>query len=547
VAQLRKHLGDQGKTSIKTLTRRGYRLDVPVRLINAPTVTTDPRQQATSLLNQGRLWMVLAAIVVVVIVGIWVGPPDNQRSIAVLPFENLTGDAANQYRVTGFKVELLHTLGNIQNLTVKDGKVSYPGLATREIAGLLDVDFVLTGALQRVGDNLKFTYTVEKGSNGRTVSTGEVAGQVGDEFTLQGQLAVMVRNDLVGESTQQLISGNRDPNSAGFDRYMRGMHAFERRGRGSLENLDAAVELFEESIELDPAFGPAYLSLASAYALLPDYRDAPLEESHARALDLVDRAVAVDPGLIAAASAVQGFVYHQQRRWDEAEEAYLRATTANLVDSTAFNWYSLMLGGVGRLDDALSQILLAQEIDPSSAVINSRTAIVYTWLGETERAGDYYRRASQLGASGEIHVLGQAMLLIREGQFDEAARLTGAGVEFAGGRTDWIEPLFLAVDDPAARPAALAAIEAAFAESSLDPRLEIIARTILDDVDGAMAVAMEIATSGKIFEMDMLFLKELRPLRAHPDFMNLMDRLGVSGYWDNNGCAWKDDKIRCPT
>jgi TolB-like protein len=505
VAQLRKHLGDQGKTSIKTLTRRGYRLDVPVRLINAPTVTTDPRQQATSLLNQGRLWMVLAAIVVVVIVGIWVGPPDNQRSIAVLPFENLTGDAANQYRVTGFKVELLHTLGNIQNLTVKDGKVSYPGLATREIAGLLDVDFVLTGALQRVGDNLKFTYTVEKGSNGRTVSTGEVAGQVGDEFTLQGQLAVMVRNDLVGESTQQLISGNRDPNSAGFDRYMRGMHAFERRGRGSLENLDAAVELFEESIELDPAFGPAYLSLASAYALLPDYRDAPLEESHARALDLVDRAVAVDPGLIAAASAVQGFVYHKQRRWDEAEEAYLRATTANLVDSTAFNWYSLMLGGVGRLDDALSQILLAQEIDPSSAVINSRTAIVYTWLGETERAGD------------------------------------------SGGRTDWIEPLFLAVDDPAARPAALAAIEAAFAESSLDPRLEIIARTILDDVDGAMAVAMEIATSGKIFEMDMLFLKELRPLRAHPDFMNLMDRLGVSGYWDNNGCAWKDDKIRCPT
>jgi hypothetical protein len=206
-----------------------------------------------------------------------------------------------------------------------------------------------------------------------------------------------------------------------------------------------------------------------------------------------------------------------------------------------------MLGGVGRLDDALTQILLAQEIDPSSAVINSRTAIVYTWLGETERAGDYYRRASQLGASGEIHVLGQAMLLIRAGKFEEAARLTGAGVEFAGGRTDWIEPLFVAVNDLAARPAALAAIESAFSESSLDPRLEIIARTMLDDVDGAMAVAMEIATSGEIFEMDMLFLKELSPLRAHPDFMNLMDSLGVSAYWQNNGCAWKDDKIRCPT
>jgi DNA-binding winged helix-turn-helix (wHTH) protein/TolB-like protein/tetratricopeptide (TPR) repeat protein len=547
VAQLRKHLGEQGKSYVKTLTRRGYRLDVPVALTDDAPSTVDPREQATSLLNQGRLWMWFAGIVVIVIIGIWVGSPDSQRSIAVLPFENLTGDPSNQYRATGFKVELLHTLGNIQNLTVKDGKVSYPGLSAEQIAARLDVDFVLSGALQRVGDTLKFTYAVERGSNGRTVSAGEVAGEIGDEFALQGQLATMVRNDLVGESTQHLISENRDPNSAGFDRYMRGMHAFERRGRGGLDNLDAAVALFEESIELDSTFGPAYLSLASAYALLPDYRDAPLDETHATALELVERAVAVDPNLIAAASAVQGFVFHKQRRWDEAEAAYLRATTADLVDSTAFNWYSLMLGAVGRLDDALSQILVAQEIDPSSAIINSRTAIVYTWLGESERAGDYYDRASQLGASGEIHVLGQALLLMRAGRFEDAAELAGAGVELAGGNTEWIGPLFAAVNDPAARGDALAAIEAAFADSRLDPRLEIIARTMLDDEDGAMAVAMALAESGDILEMDVLFMQELRPLRMHADFTTLMDKLGVLDYWNNNGCAWKDDKVRCPS
>jgi adenylate cyclase len=547
VAQLRKHLGEQCKTYVKTLTRRGYRLDVPVIPIQPEVAPTDPRTQATSLLNQGRLWMLLASVVVVVLIAIWVGTPDSRRSIAVLPFENLTGDPSNQYRVTGFKVELLHTLGNIPNLTVKDGKVAYPGLQVQEIADQLDVDFVLSGALRMVEDNLKFTYAVEKGSNGRTVSAGEVAGEVGDEFALQGQLAMVVRNDLVGESTQHLIAENRDPNSAGFDRYMRGMHAFERRGRGSLENLDAAIELFEESIELDPTFGPSYLSLASAYALLPDYRDAPLQQTHARAMELVDRAIAVDPKLIAAGSAVQGFVYHKQRRWAEAEEAYLRATTADLVDSTAFNWYSLMLAGVGRLDDALKQILLAQEIDPSSAVINARTAIIYTWLGESERAGDYFQRAGKLGASGEIYVLGQAMLYIRAGRFEEAARLAGAGVEFAGGRTDWIEPLFEAFNDPSDRAAALVAIEAAFADSVLDPRLEIIARSMLDDVDGAMAVAMSIAESGAIFEMDVLFLEELSSLREHRDFMKLMDSLGVSDYWAANSCAWKDDKIRCPS
>ena len=545
VAQLRKHLGEQCKTYVKTLTRRGYRLDVPVVPMQ-PVAPADSRPQATSLLNQGRLWMLAAFVAVIVMIAIWVNPGDDQRSIAVLPFENLTGNPANDYRAHGFKIELLHTLGNINDLAVKDGKVAYPGMQVQEIADQLDVDFVLTGALRMVGDNLKFTYTVEKGSNGKTVSAGEVAGETGDEFALQGQLAVMVRNDLVGESTQQLIAENRDPNSAGFDRYMRGMHAFERRGRGSPDNLDDAIELFEESIELDPTFGPSYLSLASAYALLPDYRDAPLRQTHARAMELVDRGIAVDPDLTAAGNAVQGFVYHKQRRWADAEEAYLRATTADLVDSTAFNWYSLMLADVGRLDDALQLILLALEIDPSSAVLNSRAAIIYTWLGESGRAGDYYERASKLGASNEIHMLGQAMLPIREGRFEDAANLVGAGMEFAGGRADWIEPLFKAVDDPAARAAALAAIESAFADEIIDPRLEIIARTMLDDIDGAMNVAMSTAESDKVREMDVLFLRELRPLREHADFLKLMDSLGVLDYWNSNGCAWRDDKIRCP-
>jgi len=546
VAQLRKHLGEQGKDYVKTLTRRGYRLDVPVVSMQPEAAPADPRTQAASLLNQGKLWMLAASVVIVVIIAIWAAPPDSRRSIAVLPFENLTGDASNEYRAHGFKVELLHTLGNIPDLTVKDRKVSFPGLQVEEIADRLDVDFVLTGALQMVGDNLKFTYAVEKGSNGRTVSAGEVAGEIGDEFALQGQLAVMVRNDLVGESTQHLIAEHRDPNSAGFDRYMRGMHAFERRSRGTPENLDAAIELFEESIELDPTFGPSYLALASAYALLPDYRDEPLEESHARAMELVDRAIAVDPGLIAAGSAVQGFVYHKQRQWAEAEEAYQRATTADLVDSIAFNWYALMLANVGRLDDALEQILLAQEIDPSSAVVNSRTALIYTWLGESERAADYFERAGKLGAGGEIELLGQAVLPIRAGRFEEAARLAGAGMEFSGGETDWIELFFQAVNDPSARPAALDAITTAFAASALDPRVEIIARTMLDDVDGAMAAAISIAGSDEDLEMDVLFLKELGSLRSHPDFMTLMGELGVLDYWNDRGCAWKDDKIRCP-
>jgi hypothetical protein len=79
----------------------------------------------------------------------------------------------------------------------------------------------------------------------------------------------------------------------------------------------------------------------------------------------------------------------------------------------------------------------------------------------------------------------------------------------------------------------------------MDPRFNIIARTLLNDVDGAMQVSLALADSGAFFEMDFLFMPELRPLREHDDFLLLMDKLGVQQYWDESGCRWRNDKVSC--
>ena len=546
VAQLRKHLGEQGKTYVKTLTKRGYRLDEPVSLKETAADKADPRDQARSLLSQGRQWMFAVAVVVVAAIAIWTGLPDRNWSIGVLPFENLSGDTANDYRAHGFKRELLRTLSEIPNLTVKDGKVSYPQLEVGQIAGTLDVKYVLSGTLQQVGEQLKFTYTVERGSNGKTISAGEVVGELGEEFTLQADLAALVRNDLVGESKQQLISRSRYPNSDAFDSYMRGLFLLERRGRGEPENLDTAIELLERAIEQDPGFGPAYLSLASAYLLLPDYRNAPLAASHQLALEVLERGIAEDPSISDAAGAAIGFVHHKQRQWTQAEQAYIRATTAAVVDSNAFNWYSLMLANVGRLDDALEQILIGQEIDPSSGLTNSRVAIAYTWLGDSKRAAEFFERSDQLDISDESPTLVNAVLHIREGRLADASKQISTAVSAAGEGTEWVEPVFAAITDDSGREAAFVALDAASRRGDVDPRLEISARTILGDVDGAMRVAEVLAQPDNFLEFDFLFLPELRPLREHPGFLDLMQELGVKDYWDENGCVWMNDRVNCP-
>ncbi len=547
LSQLRRHLGDRKKPYryIETLTRRGYRLREKVRLRAAP----ESREVASHRGSRTRLWLLAgASAVLLLLVAVTLREPpwvshEPIRSIGVLPFENLSDDSGDLYLVSGFKEELVHTLHNIPDFAVKGARVNYPDREVTEIAAMLDVDAVLFGGVQRNRDVLKINYEIADGRSGISVSTGSITGRLEDIFALQERLAAMVRNEMLGESPRQLVSTSRPTNFQAYDRYMRGLYAFERRGRPG--NLEEAMRLFQETIELDPNFGPAYLQLATAYALLPDHRSAPLEEAHAKAIDTVEQGIALDPSIIDAAGSVFGFVYHKRKEWARSEEAYRRATRARVVDSNAFNWYSRMLASVGRLEEALGMALEALSIDPTSAVINSRVAIAYTWLGNSARATEFFERVDRLDAVGTTHLLAHALLLVRDGQLEQARSIARDAVELQGVPSDWIDPVFAAFQRPENSAVALAAIERGAANRHIGPLVEVTARTILGDVDGAMRIAWQLTAPGEVFEMDLLFIPEFRPLRQHPEFPALLDALGISHYWANNGCVWRDDRVNC--
>lgn len=547
LSQLRRHLGDRDKPYryIETLTRRGYRLRKKVRLNQPASPPADP----TPAGSRKKLWIAAAAVAaVLLLIAVSLQEPhwvSNEpiQSIGVLPFENLSNDADDLYLVSGFKEELVHTLNNIPDFAVKGARVNYPDHEVTEIAGMLDVDAVLFGGVQRNRDVLKISYEVADGRSGISVSSGSITGRLENIFALQEQLAAMVRNEMLGESPRQLVSTSRPANFQAYDRYMRGLYAFERRGKPG--NLEEALRLFEETIELDPNFGPAYLQLATAYALLPDHRSAPLEQSHAKAIEVVEQGIAVDTSIVDAAGAVFGFVYHKRKEWAKAEEAYLRATQASVVDSNAFNWYSRMLASVGRLDDALDMALEALRIDPTSAVINSRVAIAYTWLGNSSRATEFFDRVDRLDAVGATHLLAHALLLVRDGHPEQARAIAYQAVELEGGPLSWIDPVFAAFRQPDNQAAALAAIDRAVADEHIGPLVEVTARTMLGDVDGAMRIAWRLVEPGEVFEMDLLFIPEFRPLREHPEFAALIDALGIARYWNDHGCIWRDDRVHC--
>ena len=206
-----------------------------------------------------------------------------------------------------------------------------------------------------------------------------------------------------------------------------------------------------------------------------------------------------------------------------------------------------MLANVGRLRESRDVALAGEAVYPDSTIINSRIAMVYTWLGNTAEAHEYFARANDLDATGIIHVMAHALLLQRGGQGERSRDLAFAGAQMEDAPSDWVDPVYRALADPAYTADGLAAINAIWEQGLVIPHIVLLARSLLGDIEGAMEVAGQLdEQAGEYFSMEILFIDELAPLRAHPGFMPLLENLGVVEHWTNVGCTWGDDRLQCP-
>jgi DNA-binding winged helix-turn-helix (wHTH) protein/TolB-like protein len=545
IAQLRNHLGDKRPYRyIKALTGSGY-------LLQEKVVLNEPDPAKANLVPVRASSRGLRAVVVLALIGmavmvIWKSiepPPSGVRSIGVLPFVNVSGNPDNQYIAEGFKTELVKALQQIPDVVIRSGRDAYPTKSASEIAGILDVDSVLLGSVNRSGDELKVSYELFDRVDNMTRIGGTLTGDIDKLFAFQGEVADAVHNDIVGTTEQHLVSSSRPSNFEAYDSYLQGAYAFDRRGND--DNLEDAIRLFEETLRLDPGFGPAYLQLATAYALLPRYKGASLENSNHKAIEKVEEGIIADSSIRDAAGAVYGYIYHNQKEWAKAELAFQQATNAAVVDSNAFNWYSRMLASVGRLDAALEQALRAFELDPDSAVVNSRVALSYSWLGDAEKASEFFERSRRLGAEGTTHLMGWALFLSREGDLDKSREIAKIATGNGGFPPEWIDPVISGLFDAEMSAAALQAVNDAVSTGEMPRQIEVVARTMLGDIDGAMQVANLLEQPGEVFEMDLLWIPEFRPLRQHPDFLTLMERLGIVEYWSLHACEFEDAAVSC--
>jgi Tfp pilus assembly protein PilF len=311
---------------------------------------------------------------------------------------------------------------------------------------------------------------------------------------------------------------------------LRATHQVRLRGEDSLR---LAIDLYSAAIRRDPTYARAQVGLAFAYALLPGYSFEDPAVMYARAEKALDAADALshDRSLGAGTRAYLDFM---RGHWVESETAFRTAIAADPNNPEVRQMYSQLLGAVGRIDAALFQVRLAQEIDPLAPIVADRLGILYLWLGRDAEAANQIALARELGLD-EVSYPETRILLKLHQHEDADAASDLATLEGALHRSiAWIEPTLAAYRHPEQRPEAVALLDRTRAAGGISARIYYGAMVLLESPARAMSAFEGLPEHGGN-DLEFLFAVDAAAIRRDPAFGAFVRKVGLEAYWDRYG------------
>ena len=347
-----------------------------------------------------------------------VGIPEiPSNSIAVLPFENISGEEANEPFAIGIhddlltyisKIESIKTISRTSVLQYRDTLKSVP-----QIAEELGVATVLEGGVQRSGDRVRINVQLVAAERDEHIWAETYDRELSTQniFAIQSDVAKAIANALqVTLSAQDKASLTRRPTESleAYQAYLLGRQRMVSRAGASLAE---AAGYFQRAVELDPEYALAYVGLADTRMLLGDYGAWSLDEMLSKAEPALDKALALNDQL-AEAYASMGAIKTKTGEYAEAEAAHLRAIELDPNYATTYHWYGdLLITYLHRFEEAVPLLERAREIDPLSPSINVTLGEAYAGLGRFDEAKRLYLKTieiepaypSSYGKTGDLY------------------------------------------------------------------------------------------------------------------------------------------------
>ena len=485
-----------------------------------------------------RPWAWLVAAAVVVAVGAtaivhYARPAAAIDSLAVLPFVNGSGSPDAEYLSDGITESIINTLSQIHGFRVVPrttvfrfkGKQSDPEKIGRD----LNVAAVLTGQLTQRGDSLSVQTELIDIRRDAELWGEQYNRPLADVVTVQQEIAQKISERLrleISNSEQQQLAKPPTHDPQAYELYLKGRYEWNKR---TPEGLRVAIDFFQQASQRDPSFALAYVGLADAYVVSPQYLDTPTREVTLRAKAKVEQALAIDPS-IAEAHATLGLIHDHLYEWKDAELEYKRAIDLQPNYAAAHLWYHLHLMAQRRFDEALRQIQQAKALDPLSLPVALDVTDVYWCKKKYEPALVAAKSVLELEPRYPLAHSFIGIILLAEGKQQEAIRELQIAAKL--GQSSWILAELAyglgTVGDRQAARQIITELQTRERQHKATPGLLVLPYLAVGDREKAIAEAGKEVDSGGMWVGNQ-FACDPRydPLRSDPRFIAILHRAGL--------------------
>lgn len=351
-----------------------------------------------------------------------------KKSIAVLPFSNMSSDKENEYFSEGITEEIINVLVKIDGLDVTARTSAFAfkdkNIDIRDIGKQLGVENILEGSVRKAGNRVRITAQLIDTADGYHLFSESYDRDLEDIFAVQDEIALLIANKLRENFESPPKQGLRETpptkNLAAYDLYLKGRHHMQQE---SYEETKKAISHFEKAIQLEPGFALPYTGLAFSYLLFGTFHYENPKESAAKAQTYAEKALELDENLAEANLALSQVYYWNH--WDlDATEKYIhKALHLSPGSAEIRGLYSFLLLTKGNIDDALLEAKLALKLDPLSHTPKMALGTVYYSIEKYDEAIELFDEVLEITPTSIYAIALKAKSLKGAGRIDEAVEL----------------------------------------------------------------------------------------------------------------------------
>lgn len=359
-----------------------------------------------------------------------------EKSIAVLPFMNMSNDPGQEYFSDGMAEEILNSLAQLKDLKVAGRSSSFQfkgkGINLKEVGEKLNVRTVLEGSVRRQGSKLRITAQLVTVEDGFDLWSERYDRDMDDIFAIQDEIASAITEKLKITLLDEEKKKTPPPppeNKEAYDLYLQGRFYWNRRGQA----LKKGLEFFKKAVEVDPNFGLAHAGLADAYALLAFYSLVPAHIAVPKAKQAAETAIALDSRRIEPHSVLAYLTTIYDYDWVAAKKQFEKAFSINQNYAPTHYWKSNFITWIDRdFDLAILEAKKAIELEPLSSHCYNVLSAAYLCKGSFEEAMQASLTAVELDANSLLSYNSLAMSLAGLEKYEEAIEVQKTGVNISG-------------------------------------------------------------------------------------------------------------------